>query len=95
MTTKKKTEPVQEATEAEVPETPVSQEVAEVPEAHESSDTETPVKEEQKKQHGPLDYINKAIELVEAKNASENCMEYRVAITALNEAKMFISKKGG
>jgi hypothetical protein len=92
MTTKKKTEPVQEAPEAEVPETPVSQEVAEVPEAPEAP--ETPVKEEPKK-HDPLDYINKAIELVEAKNAAENCMEYRVAITALNEAKMFISKKGG
>lgn len=95
MTTKKKTEPVQEAPEvaevpevpeAEVPETPVAPEVAEVP--------ETPVKAEPKKR-GPLDYINKAIELVEAKNAAENCMEYRVAITALNEAKMFISKKGG
>lgn len=87
MATKKKTEPVQEAPEAEVPEAPVAQEVAEVEEA--------PVKEEPKKQHGPLDYINKAIELVEAKNAAENCMEYRVAITALNEAKMFITKKGG
>lgn len=95
MTTKKKTEPVQEAPEvaevpevpeAEVPETPVAPEVAEVP--------ETPVKEEPKK-HGPLDYIAKAIELTEALKSENDCREYQVAITALKEAQMFISKKGG
>ena len=94
MTTKKKTEPVQEATEAEVPETPVAQEVAEVPEAPEAEVAEAPVKEEPKK-HGPLDYIAKAIELTEALKSENDCREYQVAITALKEAQMFISKKGG
>lgn len=93
-TTKKKTEPVQEAPEAEVPETPVAQEVAEVPEAPEAEVDEAPVKEEPKK-HGPLDYIAKAIELTEALKSENDCREYQVAITALKEAKMFISKKGG
>lgn len=83
MTTKKKTEPVQEAPE-----------VAEVPEVPEAEVPETPVKEEPKK-HGPLDYIAKAIELTEALKSENDCREYQVAITALKEAQMFISKKGG
>ena len=94
MTTKKKTEPVQEAPEVGVPETPVAQEVAEVPEAPEAEVAEAPVKEEPKK-HGPLDYIAKAIELTEALKSENDCREYQVAITALKEAHMFISKKGG
>lgn len=92
--TTKKTEPVQEAPEVGVAENPVAREVAEVPEAPESEVPEAPVKEEPKK-HGPLDYIAKAIELTEALKSENDCREYQVAITALKEAQMFISKKGG
>ena len=65
-----------------------------VPEAPEAEVPEAPVKEEPKK-HGPLDYIAKAIELTEALKSENDCREYQVAITALKEAQMFISKKGG
>ena len=94
MTTKKKMEPVPEAPEVGVAENPVAQEVAEVPETPESEVTESSVNEEPKK-HGPLDYIAKAIELTEALKSKNDCREYQVAITALKEAQMFISKKGG
>lgn len=47
------------------------------------------------KKRGPLDYIAKAIELTEALKSENDCREYKVAITALKEAQMFISKKGG
>lgn len=75
----KKVEEAQELTE----ETPVTPEATEtVPEAE----------PEPKKKYGPIDYVEKAIQLLEAEKPCEN---YTTALKMLVGAQIFIKKEVG
>ena len=92
----KRTKPEQETTKIDVTEVP--EEIPEVPgnmenpEPGEPKEPEEPAEEAPKKKYGPIDYVEKAIQLLEAEPA---CHEYETALKMLDGARIFINKKGG
>lgn len=93
----KRTKPEQETPKIDVTEVP--EKIPEVPETMENSEpdepeepAEEPAEEAPKKKYGPIDYVEKAIQLLEAEPA---CHEYETALKMLDGARIFINKKGG
>ena len=92
----KRTKPEQETPKIDVTEVP--EEIPEVPgnmenpEPGEPKEPEEPAEEAPKKKYGPIDYVEKAIQLLEAEPA---CHEYETALKMLDGARIFINKKGG
>lgn len=89
----KRTNPEQETPKIDVTEVP--EKIPEVPETMENSEPnepEEPAEEAPKKKYGPIDYVEKAIQLLEAEPA---CHEYETALKMLDGARIFINKKGG
>jgi len=87
--TKKEETPEQETPKIDVTEVP---ETKQAEEAAEAVKEETTAEDAPKKKYGPIDYVEKAIQLLEAEPA---CHEYETALKMLDGARIFINKKGG
>lgn len=70
----------------EVPETKQAEEAAE------AVNEETTAEEAPKKKYGPIDYVEKAIQLLKAEKPCEN---YTTALKMLDGAQIFIKKEVG